>query len=188
MAKLFLFMMVSVDGFFEGPEHDLSWHNVDAEFNEFAIEQTKAVGALLFGRRTYELMKSYWPSEQARQGDPAVAELMNTAPKIVFSTSLAGGQETEYWRNVTLMKELKKSEIEKLKEASQKDLGIFGSNNLCVQLMALGLVDEFRIMVNPVAIGKGTPLFYGLPGRFKFGLSESRQFASGNLLLRYRPA
>ena len=187
MAKTFLFMMVSLDGYFEGPNHDLSWHNVDPEFNEYAIAQTKNVGTFLFGRRTYDLMAGYWPTDQARKNDPIVAELMNTTPKIVFSHKLKQLKPVPHWKNAQLMNGLDTKIIRKLKQESQKDLGIYGSNNLCVEMMELGLVDEFRIMVNPVAIGQGTPLFAGLSNRQKLNLIDSKTFRSGNVLLFYRP-
>lgn len=187
MAKLFLFMVVSVDGYFEGPVHDLSWHNVDAEFNDFAIAQTKTVGTLLFGHRTYDLMRQYWPTEQARKNDPVVAGLMNITPKIVFSKTLGKVEETEHWKNVKLMKEIRKPEIAKLKQESKKDLAIFGSNQLCVGMIELGLIDEFRIMINPLAIGRGTSLFQGLREEFKLKLISSKVFKSGNVLLCYYP-
>ena len=88
MRKLFSFNMVTLDGYFEGPNHEIDWHNVDGEFNEFAIEQTGAVDMLLFGRVTYQLMASYWPTPDAIKNDPIVADLMNRLPKIVFSRTL----------------------------------------------------------------------------------------------------
>ncbi|MGE5041719.1 MAG: dihydrofolate reductase family protein [Candidatus Levyibacteriota bacterium] len=184
MAKLFLFMMVSLDGYFEGPEHDLSWHNVDREFVDFAIEQTGQVGTLLFGRRTYELMENFWPSSQA-QDDPETAKLMNNTPKMVFSTTLEKVHETKTWKHVTLVKEVNVEQINKLKEESAKDLAVFGSNGLAVSLLELGLFDELRIMINPVVIEKGTPLFYGLKEKKKFTLKNTKVFNSGNILLTY---
>ncbi len=80
--------MVTLDGFFEGPNHEIDWHHVDEEFNQFAVEQTSAVDALLFGRVTYQLMASYWPTSIAVQNDPIVADLMNRLPKLVFSRTL----------------------------------------------------------------------------------------------------
>lgn len=185
MAKIFLFMMVSLDGYFEGENHDISWHNVDAEFNEYAIEQTKSVGTFLYGHRTYDLMSGYWPTEEPRANDPVVAELMNKTPKVVFSKKLDKLESIKHWENVTLKNEIIKSEIEKLKQESEKDIAIYGSNQLCVEMMKLGLVDEFRIMVNPVAIGKGTSLFKGLEEKFKLELKSTKQFKSGNTLLCY---
>ena len=178
-------MMVSLDGYFEGEGHDLSWHNVDAEFNEYAIEQTKSVRTFLYGRRTYELMASYWPTEGSRTDDPIVANLMNTIPKIVFSKTIKDLPKIEHWENAALKNEINKSEIEKLKQESEKDIAIYGSNQLCVEMMKLGLVDEFRIMVNPIAIGKGTRLFQGLTEKYNFKLQSSKQFKSGNVLLVY---
>jgi dihydrofolate reductase len=74
MRKIFLFMMVTLDGFFEGPDHDLSWHVVDAEFNDFAQAQMREADTILFGRRTYQLMESFWPSPEGLIADPVVAE------------------------------------------------------------------------------------------------------------------
>src|SRR5205085_11643140 len=88
MRNVFLFMMVTLDGFFEGPNQEIDWHNVDEEFNEFAIDQLDDVDTLLFGRVTYQLMASYWPTQSAKENDPIVADKMNTVPKIVFSKTL----------------------------------------------------------------------------------------------------
>ena len=182
MRKIFLFMMVSIDGFYEGPAHDLSWHNVDEEFNEFAIAQLKNVGTILFGKNTYEMMASYWPGAEAQKDDPIVAGLMNSIPKIVFSTTL----EHTAWQNTLLVKEASPDGIKKLKQQPGNDIAIFGSNNLCVSLMGMGLVDEFRIMVNPVVLGQGSALFGGIGKMFNFTLVASKEFNSGNVLLQYR--
>ena len=186
MRKIFLFMVVSLDGFMEGPNHDLSWHNVDEEFNEFAIGQTKNVGLMLYGRRTYELMESYWPTIEA-EDDPEVAELMNNTPKIVFSKTLKEVHETEKWKNVKLIKDFDPEYIRKLKEEPGQDIAVYGSNNFCLTLMKHKLIDEFRIMVNPVVIGAGTPLFDGIKKRQDFKLIQSREFKNGNVLLCYAP-
>lgn len=183
MPKLYLFMMVSLDGFFEGENHDLSWHNVDAEFNEFAIKQTREVTTILFGKRTYKMMAGYWTSEGAVNDDPIVAGLMNSKPKIVFSKRL----EKVDWNNTQLVSDATPEYISELKKEAQGDIAIFGSNNLCVSLVKMGLVDEFRIMVNPIVIGKGTPLFFGLDDKLKLKLTNSKVFKSGNVLLYYQP-
>lgn len=185
MRKLFLFMMVSLDGYIEGEDHDLSWHNVDEEFNDFAIPQTESVGTLLFGRRTYELMRDFWPTEEARTTDPVVANLMNTTPKIVFSHTLERVEETEYWRNIRLVKDNVVEEVKKLKSEGGKDVAVYGSNNLCITLLEEGLLDELRIMVNPIVIGKGTPLFAGIKEKVSLQLTTSRNFKNGNVLLTY---
>ncbi len=180
-------MMVSLDGFFEGLNHDLSWHNVDAEFDEFAIRQTRGADILLFGRKTYELMAGFWPTEHARETDPIVARLMNTKPKIVFSKTLTKVEEKANWKNIRLIKKNIVEEIKKLKKQTGKDLAIYGSNNLTVSLIDKGLVDEFRIMVNPVVLGRGNLLFTDIKGKLDLKLIKTKTFSSGNVLLYYQP-
>lgn len=181
MRRIFLFMMVSLDGFFEGPNGDISWHNVDDEFNEFAVQQINEIDTLLFGRKTYEGMASYWPSEAARTNDPVVAGLMNSSPKIVISKTL----EAADWENTRLVKANIAEEISKLKRRPGKDIAIFGSANLTVSLSQMGLMDEYRIMVNPVALGNGKSLFTGLNHKLNLKLLKTRLFKSGNVLLYY---
>jgi dihydrofolate reductase len=183
MRKLFLFMMVSLDGFFEGPNHELDWHNVDTEFNEFAAGQLNEVDILLFGRRTYQLMAGYWPTQFARENDPIVAEKMNNLPKIVFSKTL----EKAEWNNSRLAKENIAEEIMKLKQQPGKDMAIFGSSNLCVSLIQLSLIDDLRIMINPVVLGKGNPLFGGINYKLNLKLLKTKIFRSVNVLLYYQP-
>ena len=175
--------MVTLDGFFDGPNHDISWHNVDAEFNEFAIEQTGSVGALLFGRVTYELMASFWPTPFALETDPIVADLMNRLPKLVFSTTLAKAD----WNNTRLIKDHVAEEISQLKQQPGNDLALFGSANLMSTLMKLDLIDEHRIMVNPVILGSGTPLFKRAENTLSLKLVKTRTFGNGNVLLCYQP-
>jgi dihydrofolate reductase len=185
--KLFLFMMVSLDGFFEGKDHDLSWHHVDEEFNRFAIEQLDETGTLLFGKKTYELMENFWPSSQGLQDDPETAQRMNTLPKVVVSTTLQKVTETDHWQHVQLINNSIEEKIKKLKKEAEKPIALLGSNQLLVSLTKLGLVDEFRIMINPVVIGEGTRLFYGLDIKFDFTLTKIKRFNCGNVLLYYQP-
>ena len=183
MRKLFAFNMVTLDGFFEGPNRDISWHNVDDEFNQFAVEQANAVGAILFGRVTYELMASYWPTPAAQSDDPMVANLMNTLPKVVFSRTL----ERADWDNTRLIKDNVAEEVLKMKQEPGNDLAVFGSANLLSSLMQMNLVDEHRVMVNPVLIGSGTPLFRNIDQKVNLKLVKTRTFKSGNMLLYYQP-
>lgn len=172
-------MMVSVDGFFEGPNHDISWHTVDEDFNDFAIKQLEEVDLLLFGRVTYELMASYWPTPDALRDDPEVAGLMNKTPKIVISKSL----KTADWENTKLVHDLK--EIRKLKGRDSKAIAVFGSSNLCVSLIKAGLLDEIRLMISPTVLGQGTSLFQGLNEKLDLRLTKSKTFTNGNVLLNY---
>lgn len=179
--------MISLDGFFEGRGHDLSWHNVDAEFNDFAIKQAKKADVILFGRRTYELMASFWPTEVARKTDPIVASIMNNTPKIVFSRTLRKIREGDSWKNVTLVNNNIFEKIERLKNKSGKEIAVFGSNNFCVSLIKNKFIDEIRVMINPIVIGKGTPLFKGLDKKLNLKLLKTSGFKSGNILLYYKP-
>jgi dihydrofolate reductase len=183
MRKVILYMMVTLDGFFEGPNGEIDWHNVDQEFNELAIEQLDSVDILLFGRKTYELMASYWPTPAATTDDPIVADKMNRLPKIVFSKTLSSVE----WQNTRLVKENVAEEVAKLKHQPGKDLIIFGSSDLAVTFIQHGLLDEFRIMVNPVVLGNGKPLFKGIKDRLNLKLLKTKTFRSGNVLLYYEP-
>lgn len=183
MRKVFFFMMVSLDGFFEGPQNDISWHVVDDEFNEFAIQQLDSVGTLLFGRKTYELMASYWPTPVAVHDDPIVAAKMNGTPKLVFSKSLTSVD----WQGTRLVKGDAAEEIARLKRQPGKDMIIFGSSDLAGSLLQPGLLDECRIMVAPVVLGGGKALFQGLQHEQKLKLLRTRTFRSGNVLLVYQP-
>lgn len=180
-------MMVSLDGYMEGSNHDLSWHNVDEEFNNFAINQLREVDTILFGRKTYQLMESFWPTKAGIEDDAEVAKIMNETHKIVISNNLGKVVETNEWRNITLIKDEIKDRIIELKNKSGKDILVLGSNNLCVTLLRNNLLDEIRIMINPVAIGKGTPLFKGIKTRYKFNLLRTQIFKSGNILHYYKP-
>jgi dihydrofolate reductase len=189
MRKVVLFMMVSMDGYFEGPNHDLSWHNVDKEFNAFAANNMVESGVLVFGRRTYELMANFWPKYKPQAGDSdnaVVTERMNNLPKIVFSKNLKAVSEGENWKNVTLKKGNIAEEIKKLKGQPGKAILVLGSSNLCVSLLEYGLLDELLIMVNPVVIGAGTPLFHGIKDKPRFKLLNTKTFKSGNILLHYQ--
>jgi dihydrofolate reductase len=182
MRKVFCFNMMTIDGFFEGPNREIDWHHVDGEFNEFAAHQLNEVDILLFGRVTYELMANYWPSESAVKNDPIIANKMNAIPKIVFSKTL---KKVE-WNNTRIVQENIAKEISKLKQQPGKDIAIFGSSNLAANLSPLDFVDEYRIMINPVILGKGHPLFNGIDNRLDLKLVKAKTFNSGNVLLYYQ--
>jgi dihydrofolate reductase len=174
--------MVSLDGYFEGPDRDINWHLVDEEFNQFAIQQTSSVDTILFGRVTYELMASYWPTPAATTDDPMIADLMNRLPKIVFSRTLQNAE----WNNTRLIKDHIAEEILALKRQPGKDLALFGSANLLSTLIQMGLIDEHRIIVNPLVLGRGTPLFQGITEKLNLKLLKTRVFTNGNVLLYYQ--
>jgi dihydrofolate reductase len=184
MRKLYSFMVVTLDGFYEGPNGEFDWPNVDQEFNEFGIEQLHDTDLLLFGRVTYEGMAGYWPTPAARQDDPEVAALMNGLPKVVVSTTLASAD----WAETRIVRDNLAEEIAKLKQEPGKGIAIMGSPGLTVSLIELGLVDELRVMVHPIVLGAGHSLFRTTRDRLRLELLQTRTFSSGNVLLTYRPA
>lgn len=181
MRKTTIFNMMSLDGLFEGENRDISWHKVDEEFNQFAIEQLESAGGLIFGRLTYELMAGYWPTADAQHDDPIVAEWMNKLPKYVFSKTLSQAG----WNNTTLIAGDAVTEMKRIKHESGKDLFIFGSANLSETFFRYGLIDEIRALISPLILGKGTPLFKPQISNIGLHLTNSRTFHNGNVLLVY---
>ena len=180
MAKLIMWNLMTLDGFVEGPNRDISWH-LDVwgeELEQLSIEQLNAAGGLLFGRVTYELMAGHWPSATG-----AVADFMNAAPKYVFSRAVKKSD----WNNTQMFSDDVSGTVARLKHESAKDIFLFGSADLAASLIPHGLIDEFRIAVTPIILGGGTPLFK--PGeKRKLKLIDSRPMSTGIVILRYVPA
>jgi dihydrofolate reductase len=184
MRKVIVSEMVSLDGFFSGPNGELDWHVVDEEFNEFARDQLDAMDTLLFGRVTYQVMANYWPTSAAIQDDPIIANKMNTLPKLVFSKTL---DKTEWgqWDNTRLVKGDIGEEVSKLKRQPGKDMVIFGSGRIVSTLTQLGLIDEYRILIVPVVLGNGIPLFRGISTPVTMTLARTKTLKTGVVLLYY---
>lgn len=178
--KIISQIMVSVDGFFEGSDGEIDWHNVDEEYNEYASGLLNWADAILFGRRTYQLMADYWPTPSAISNDPVIAKLMNQLPKIVFSKTL----ENVEWQNSRLVKENVMIEIKHLKRQPGHNLVILGSADLTSRWTKLGLVDEYQIIVNPVVLAKGKRFFNDIHN-LNLELLSLKTFRSGNVLLCY---
>jgi len=177
VRKLFWQMMVSLDGFMEGPNRELDWHVVDDEFQQYALEMLRSIDAMLLGRTTYQLFADYWPSAT----EPGAEEL-NALEKVVFSTTLNDVD----WKNSRLVSQNVVDEITRLKQQEGKDLAIFGSSTL-VSSLPLGLIDEYRIMVCPIVLGAGTPVLPHRGSRLPLNLVSIKQFGSGIVFLRYQP-
>ena len=172
---------MSLDGYFEGRKKwDLEFHNHvwGDELERLSIEQLRGADAILFGRVTYEGMAAYWPSATGE-----VANLMNAIPKFVFSHSLASAD----WQNTTLVPSDAPGEVAKLKKADGQDLLVFGSAELSASLMERDLFDEYRLCVVPVVLGAGTPLFKHRATERLMTLRQSRQLATGGVILQYEP-
>jgi dihydrofolate reductase len=186
MRKLVVFNQLSVDGYFVDSHRDMSWAkaSADDEFNRFTSDRASGGGVLLFGRVTYELMASYWPTPQAAQALPVVAERMNRLPKVVFSRTMK--QAT--WSNTTLVKDDMVGHIRKMKAAPGEGMAILGSGNLVSQLAETGVIDEYEFIVNPLALGSGRTIFEGITERLGLKLTQSRVFKSGKIFLSYAPS
>ncbi len=180
MRRLILFNMITSDGYFEGENRDIGWHKVDEEVNEFIIEQLRATDTLFFGRKTYEVMENFWPTKKAFELDPVVAKMMGSYAKIVFSTT----REEAMWENTELFKGNVTEEVGRLKNRKGKDMFVLGSSDLCKTLINGNLIDEFRLMINPVVLGKGKPFFHS---KMDLQLLKTKVFGNGNVLLCYRP-
>lgn len=183
MRPLFMFNMLTLDGFFEGPHADISWHVVDEDFDDFANEQLNTIDLILFGRVTYEMMAGYWPTSQAIQENQETAKAMNSIAKVVFSKSAIKAE----WNNTRLVTGDAVEEVRRLKAQAGGKIALFGSADLASTLTAAGLIDEYRLMINPVVLGQGSPLFKSHNGKMNFTLLSSRVFKSGDVLLVYKP-
>lgn len=180
MAKVSVYNFISLDGYYKGLDEDISWHTHGEEENEFSEEQLSKNNILLFGRVTYELMASYWPTEEAEKMAPAVAKGMNDAEKIVFSNTL----QDVSWNNTRVVNDMI-GEVTKLKKESVNDMTILGSGKVLTQLVGVGLVDEFQIMIDTKAIGAGESMFAGIKKELSLTLVGTKVFKSGTILLQY---
>jgi len=186
MRKLIVFNHVSLDGYFTDARGDMSFarnENPDAEWDAFVTGNASGGGMLLFGRITYELMASFWPTPVAAESMPDVAERMNNLPKVVFSRTL----EAVSWNNTKLVKGDLADAIRKMKQEAGEDMVIFGSGSIVSQLAQESLIDEYQIVVDPIALGKGRTMFDGIKKKLPLKLKNTRTFGNGNVLLCYEP-
>jgi dihydrofolate reductase len=178
MRKLILWDMVTLNGLFEGPDHDISWFVFEDELERYILETQADADTLLFGRVTYEMMAGYWTSAEGK-----IADFMNSVQKFVFSRTLSSAD----WANTTLVKDHAGEAVAKLKEAPGQDIFVFGSADFSATLIEEGLVDEYRIGFNPVVLGKGVPFFKNGMEQLDLKLLESRPLKSGVVILHYAP-
>ncbi|MEU4492010.1 dihydrofolate reductase family protein [Streptomyces sp. NPDC023998] len=184
MRKIILSMSVSLDGFIEGPDREIDWHMVDDELHNHMNEQLRPMGAFLSGRVTYELMAGFWPTADSDPSStgPMVefAGIWRDMPKIVFSRTL----ERADW-NTTIMRDVDVEEIMALKAQPGGDLVLSGAD-LAAAFMRHDLIDEYRVYVHPILIGRGKSLFRASDSKINLRLVETRTFGNGVALLRYR--
>jgi dihydrofolate reductase len=180
MRKLFWQMSVTLDGFIEGPNRELDYtaQFADQDFDHYASDMLNTIDAIFLGRRTYQLFADYWPSATGPDADR-----LNQLPKVVFSRTL----EKVDWNNSRLVKGNVAEEVARWKQEPGKDLALFGSADLASTFIRLGLIDEYRILVTPVILGSGTPMFKGITDRIALKLLAATPWSSGTMALYYQP-
>lgn len=186
MRKLIVFNQVSLDGYFTDENGDMSWahrQNGDPEWKAFGEANASGGGELIFGRVTYEMMKSYWPTPDAKKNEPVIAEGMNKLPKVVFSKTLNDAS----WNNTKIVKGDLPAEIQKMKMESGPQMVIMGSGTIVSQLTEEGLIDEYQLVVVPIILGKGRTMFEGVDKKLAVKPTKTRTFANGNVFMVYEP-
>lgn len=185
MRKLVLFMHVSFDGFAADPNRQLNFLSYDEELMQYADEVVKTVGSPVYGRTTYQLMESYWPTilTKPNAGKHALehAQWVENIPKIVFSKTL----NEVTWNNTRLIKDNIAEEAKKLKELPGKDLVIFGSPGLAATFMDLGMIDEYKLTVHPVILGNGISVFKNNTTKSSLKLLDTKTLKSGVVTMHY---
>lgn len=183
MRKLSAFTFVSLDGYYKGLNEDISWNKHGEEEGEFSAKNLEADNILLFGRVTYDMMASFWTTAAALENLPKVAKGMNNAEKIVFSNTITKAS----WANTKIINNGIADKIREIKKQPGKDMTILGSGSILNQFAEAGLIDEYQIMIYPIAIGNGVSLFGGIKNNLSFKLIGTRAFESGTILLSYQP-
>jgi len=186
VRKVISLMHVSLDGFTAGPNGELEWAIVDEEGYKDVADLLTTVDTALYGRTTYQMMEGYWPSVPANPSSTADelhhAHWVENVDKIVFSRTL----DSVTWNNTRLVKENIAAEIEKLKHLPGEDMMIFGSPSIVHTLTQHGVIDEYRINLNPIVLGDGIPLFKDIKGSIALELLQARTYRSGVVGLHYR--
>lgn len=178
MRKIILWNVLTLDGYFEGEKPwDLSFHGLvwGPELEALSLEQLQEADMLVFGKNTYLGMADYWPKAKEKE-----AALMNSIAKGVCSSSL---QKAD-WNNTTIIRDAV-SELTRLKEQGGKPMYIFGSGKLTQSLMSTGIIDEIRLCIAPILLGKGRRLFSDESTTRHLKLLESRSLQKGGVIQRY---
>lgn len=181
MRKITAFVFISLDGFYKSLNEDISWHDHGEEGLEFSETQMKKDTILLFGRKTYEMMNRFWPTEEAQEKLPKIARGMNNSKKIVVSRTLKNAT----WKNTTIFDSFE--QLEAFKGTQGKDITILGSGTLVKELTNRSLIDEYELLVDPLALGSGVSLFQGINRNLHMDVLNCKTFKkSGAVLLHYK--
>lgn len=179
MAKLSAFVFISLDGYYKDLSDGISWHQHTDEGNQHSIESLSHGNTLLFGRKTHDMMASFWPTPVASELYPEVSEGMNRSPKIVISSTL----KSSPWNNTKLLNENWIREIRDLKKLN--DITVLGSGTIIRQLVDEGLLDQISIMIDPIALGNGESIFKGIKNKLSMKFIGSKNFSDGSVLADY---
>ncbi len=184
MRKVLMFNRVSLDGYYSGPNGEMTWFIPDQEIDKDAHEVGSA-DTVILGRITYQLFESHWPhvleNPSASKEERRTAEELNQMTKLVFSKTL----QTVTWENTRLLSSDLTGEVGKLRQGNGSDILIFGSGTIVQQLTNAGLIDEYVMIVTPIILGSGKSLFKDAD-KIKLQLVTARQYRSGNALLHYK--
>jgi len=182
MRKVIVSEMLSVDGYFSGPNGEMDWFiSQDAKLDEYALELLNTIDTIIYGEATYNLMVGFWPHAPG-----PFAERTNKIEKRIVSKKLTNTPWGE-WNNASPLTGDLGDEIKKLKQQDGKDIVVYGSGSIVRQLADLGLVDEYRLIVNPVILGKGVALFGDVSHKHSLELLNATTFPSGGVALTYKP-
>ena len=183
MRKINSYTFITLNGFYKGINEDINWHKHGGEESEHATEGLSGNGILLFGRKTYEMMSSYWPTPAGMEAAPDIAKGMNSAEKIVFSRTLKEAK----WNNTRIINDNVVEEIKKLKQNGNKDMTILGSGSILTLFAQHNLIDEYQFMIDPVIIGEGFSVLKNITIKLDLKLTRSKVYKSGVILACYQP-
>ena len=183
MRKVIVSNYITLEGFIEGPNREIDRFVWDEEMAKYSIDLLYSIDTILFGRGTYELMANFWPIPAADSEAPVITAYMNNSAKIVFSNTLARGD----WKNTRVVKAINQEDILNMKQQPGKNLVMFGGIGIAQTFRQLGLIDEYRIIVNPIVLGSGKPLFKDIKEKINLKLVRTKTFKCGNVILYYQP-
>ena len=189
MRNIIVSMRVTLDGFIAGPDGEMDWMEefFDEALATYESELQKTVDTTLFGRVTYQGFASYWPKvaldPASPQGLVEYANQLNAMRKLVFSKTLSRVE----WNNATLVREIVPEDITKMKQEPGRDMLIHGSASIVQTLTKLGLIDRYQLLVFPIVLGSGKPLFQDIVHKVKLSLVSAKTYPSGVVVLSYQP-
>lgn len=198
MRRIHMFQRVSADGYFAGPGGDLDWVVQEPALDADAGAQMTDHGAIMFGRKTYDGFKSFWPTQL---GDSAVAKAphgpvrssealkrmavwIDRAEKFVFSRT----QHDESWRGTKVLGAFDPAKVEEIKRGPGPNIMIFGSGSIVSLLTQHGLIDDYTFVLSPLVLGSGLLPIHDVPAKIALKLADVKQFEHGNVRLHYTKA